>query len=194
MSHETGVLEEAFLNEAKTYPHFGDVIDIVSDKSSKSWIIGGFVYRNIIATLYRTKSHIKDLDIIVDTELDPSYFDGIWKKDTTSYGNLRLTHGETQVDIIPLNNINSIKRRGINPTIENFLTGTPLTVQSIVFDIEKEKILGTIGAQAIKTKTVGINNHEQSIISAEHEHKTLVDFIQKKASELHFTPILPHTF
>ena len=101
----------------------------------------------------------------------------------------KFTKEEQEIDVIPLNTVVSIAQRRLEASIENYLSGVPLTIQAIAYDIETGQLLGDVGIQAITNRTLGINNRENAIVAAQKKEKFLEEFIQEKAQSLGFTPI-----
>lgn len=106
-----------------------------------------------------------------------------------SYGNPKLVGPTYEIDYIPLENISSIIRRGLEPTIENFLTGTPLNVQSIVYDVVNNKVMGDIGIKSIEDRVIAINDMEQAKHRADKKGVTPNDLVTDIAEQFDFTPI-----
>ena len=77
-----------------------------------------------------------------------------------------------------------------NPTIEEFIKETPFDVQSIAYDLNENKIIGETGIEALKNKTVKINNKEQAEFYAKRKGRKLDDIIKEKAQELGFDYML----
>ena len=95
------------------------------------------------------------------------------------------------MDFVPLNNVNSIIRRGLPATVENYLTGVPLNIQSIAFDINNNRIFGDIGIRALLDKTIAVNNLEEAKIVSDHKKKPIDQIIKEKAETLNFTAVFP---
>ena len=155
-----------------------------------SWLIGGFVYRNIASSLYGTERAKADLDFIIERSPDNILLAKFWGEKINKYGNPKLFRNDgLEIDFVPLENVSSILRRRLKPSIENFLTGTPLTIQSIVYNVKNNKIRGNIGIKALLDKTVSVNDSEQLKIYSKRKGKSTVEIIQEKALSLNFTPI-----
>ncbi len=152
-----------FLKAVKDNEDFQEAIDIIRRNSQKdSWLIGGFVYRNIASSLYGTEKAKADLDFIIEKSPDKILVPRYWKKRLNKYGNPKLFRNDgLEIDFVPLENVSSILRRHLKPSIENFLTGTPLTIQSIAYDIKNNCTQGNIGIKALLDKTVAVNDFEQ---------------------------------
>ena len=106
------------------------------------------------------------------------------------YGNPKFLGSKFSIDFVPLHNISSILRRKLAPSIENYLTGTPLNVQSIAYDVMKGRLAGNIGLKAIAEKIIRINNKEQAEIYALNKGISLEEMLKRKAESLGFTPLV----
>lgn len=181
---------DSFIRVANTYPEFHEALDIIkSNSNGVAWLIGGFVYRSIIQDLYGVPmSKDVDLDFIIEKPA-PIKLPAEWKIENNSYGNPKLIGPAYEIDYIPLANIHSIIRRELPPTIENFLSGTPLNIQSIAFDVINNKVIGDIGIQAIQTKIIAINNFEQAQYRADKKGINASELVKDLAAELDFIPV-----
>jgi hypothetical protein len=183
---------EIFLNVAKRYPEFEEAVEIIKANSEgSSWLIGGFVCRAIIQELYGVPmSKDVDFDFIVENPKKLKLPEG-WKIEQNSYGNPKFISSSYEIDYVPLTTVHSITRRGLEPTFANYLSGTPLTIQSIAFDVKSQQVIGDIGIKAIRDKTVGINDLEQAKHRAEKKGKTVEELVKGVADEFGFTSIYP---
>lgn len=181
-------LSKHFYNAVKNSVEFNESISLVTTNCQGSaWLIGGFVVRNIADSLYGAGKPEVDLDFIVECPLDDMVLPSNWRKSFNRYGNLKLVkENGVSIDFVPLQSIHSIVRRELPATIENFLTGTPLTVQSIAYDINEHEIIGDIGTEALITKTVAVNDAQQAEIYARKKEKSVSDIVQEKSQELGF--------
>lgn len=155
--------------------------------SGNIWLMGGSVYRTIAMQLYGVTKPLVDFDFLVDSLQDCAEIPG-WKTTRNKYGNPKLVNDALSIDVVPLRNFHSIVRRQLAPTIENFLTGTPLTVQSIVYSFDENKIYGTIGKAAISSKVVAVNDMVQAEHYAARKGIPLHEVILQKAQSLGFSP------
>jgi hypothetical protein len=178
---------QSFLKVANTYPEFKEALEIIKKNSKgKVWLIGGFVCRSIIQDLYGIPmSKDVDLDFIIEKPQEIKV-PVDWKIEKNSYGNPKLVGPIFEIDYIHLNNIHSIIRRNLKPTIENFLSGTPLNVQSIVFDVTENKVIGDIGIKSIQEKIIAINNVEQTRHRAEKKEVTSEELVKDIAAQFSF--------
>jgi len=185
-------ITQAFLSGVKDCEEFSEALEIVKKNSSgKIWLIGGFVYRTIASQLYGLPKPEVDLDFIVEYPVSDFDLPSGWRADKNRFGNPKLVNGKKQIDYVPLGNIYSILQRQIEPTIENFLTGVPLTVQSVAYDINENRVIGEIGIDALQRKVVEANDLPFAEYAAKKKNKSLQAMIQEKADGLGFTPIFP---
>jgi hypothetical protein len=177
-------LNRAFIERLFYHGEFQKVLRIVKTNSEgKVWLIGGFLYKTLAGLLYDYKPHIKDFDFIIEKVKFPLTIPEAWEELKTSYNNPKLKRGDLILDLVPLNNIHSIQRRNLNPSIENYLSGTPLTVQSIAFDIDSQEMMGEIGLKSLFDKVIAINNREEYIHSTDKYGEV---YSIQKAKELSF--------
>ena len=183
---------ESFLRVANTYPEFKEAINIVNANSEGNmWLIGGFVCRCIIQDLYKIPmSKDVDLDFIVEKPAQIKLPLG-WEKKENSYGNPKFVGPNYEIDYIPLNSVHSIIRRNLKPTIENFLSGTPLNIQSIIYDVTNNKVMGDIGIKSIREKFIAVNDIEQAKHRAQKKGVNVSDLVLDIAKQFDFVPVYP---
>jgi hypothetical protein len=171
--------------------YFLQAIEIARANSGGNiWIIGGFVFRNLAAALYSGVEYHSDIDLVSDIALNTELRCPIgWSMRKNSYGTPKFERGDYSIDLSSLVGWSSIERRKLRSSITNALSGTPLTVQSIAYDVQRQQILGEIGINAVVSRTVAVNNREQAEIYAERKKKPLRQIISEKAQALGFTPI-----
>ncbi len=183
---------KAFLDGVRGSQEYEEAVDIVKHNSSgKIWLVGGFVYRTIASQLYGLPKPDVDLDFIVEIPASTFSLPDGWAVDKNRFSNPKLVNGKKQIDYVPLGNIYSIIQRQIEPKIENFLSGVPLTVQAIAYDVLKNSVIGEIGIDALQRRIVEVNNLFFAEYAAKKKHKSLQAMIQEKADGLCFKPIFP---
>lgn len=183
-------ITEVFLKFALQRQEFQEAIDLVKANSEgNAWLIGGYVCRGIIQELYGVPIGDYDFDFFVEGAREIRVPDG-WEQRINSYGNPKLIGPHYEIDYVPLKSIHSIVRRGLEPTIDNFLTGAPLTIQSIAYDIDNQKVIGEAGILAIKNREVGINNLEQAKHRAAKKGVILEELVAGVAAQFNFRPVL----
>lgn len=190
---------EIFRTYVESSPEFKDALNIAKRNSTgKIWVIGSFVYRNIIKEIYRKRfqklSEI-DIDFLVETHSEKKvYVPQGWELRMSDWPHpyFLKKEGGLRVDLNYLLNFHSIVSRRIeDPTIYDHLTGTPLNVQSIHYDCDSETIVGDIGKKSIEQKMVEINNLSEAGFEADKGGITLGELVKGKAEELGFDYILP---
>lgn len=170
--------------------NFQEAFNIVRRNSTGDvWLIGGSVYRNIAHLLYETDKAPVDFDFIVESPNSIIVLPQDWRLSKNKYGNPKFIGEKFSVDFVPLKTVHSINRRGLEFTFANFLTGTPLTIQSIGYNPVKNTLEGNIGLEAIRTKSVAVNNFEQAEIYARKKGKPIKEVIREKAESLGFSPV-----
>lgn len=107
------------------------------------------------------------------------------------FGNPKLVKEDgLSIDFIPLNNIDYIKMKGLNPSLESFYEGVPLTVQTLMYDVVNKKVVGDAGIEAIQNQTVSVHNLEWLEYAAAKGDKTPEEYLRAKARALGFRAII----
>lgn len=180
-------------------PSFREALRMVKRNSEgRIWLTGGGVSRSLAYLLYGTKPEKTDFDFIVDKIRLPYSLEGSWEVVTNKYGSPKFTKWgkrrskELVIDMFPLKRIHSIIRRKLNPSIKNYLTGTPLTIQSLAYDIERNKLYGKVGLRSLAQQSIAVNNLEQFRYRAMLRGITGNEMLKKTAESMKFKAILPH--
>jgi hypothetical protein len=178
-------LEDAFkpfLNN----PTFQEILNLVRQNSKgKIWVIGGFVYRNLVAALYGGEIYDYDIDFIVDEKNEVLKEVLGWRIEFNSYGNPNYVCDSNKMSFTDIHK--AIRVLGMpSPTIDDFLKGTPLNVQSIAYDIIENKMIGEIGKAAIARRELAVNDFAQANFYANRKKKKLEEILREKANELGF--------
>jgi len=150
-----------FIEGTQDNPDFHEVVEIIrSNTTGNVWLIGGFVFRSIVRAWYGKEGAKADFDFLVENPASTIVFPNSWEKNTNSYGNPKFVRRDgLEVDFVPLH---TVRRQGLPATIESFLKGTPLTVQSIMYNVERQQIEGPIGIRALHDKIVRVNDLEEA--------------------------------
>ncbi|MES2471071.1 MAG: hypothetical protein V4526_02465 [Patescibacteria group bacterium] len=187
---------EPFLSAAQKHKSFLEAVSVAENNSEGSvWLIGGYIYRTLATTLYGAKplrEQDVDFDFLVERLPKKIKVDKSWTVSTNRYGNPKLIRGDLKIDLIPIEHVRHIVRQGLKPTIKNFLSGTPLGIQSIVFNLRTRDVLGHIGISAIRRKIVEVNDRLSAEYYCGAKMMPLDAIIKKKAEELGFTANLSH--
>lgn len=185
-------LSEVFIEAISRCSDFEEGVRVVRGVTSGGlWLIGGTVYRTLASALYGAQDPKVDLDFVADRLVKGVEAEQGWAKTSNKYGHPRLVKGKKNIDYASLGSLYQIRSRRLEPTIENYLSGVPLTVQSVVFDVINQRLVGEIGIKAIYERTVAINRLHSAKRLARFKRKTLKEIISKKSEELGFVPIIP---
>ncbi len=180
-----------FLKAIEKSPEYHEALDIVKKNSSGNiWVVGGFVYRTIASGLYGLPKPNCDIDFIVQKEAAEIELQDGWRIEKNSFGNLKFVNNGRSIDYVPLNKVFSIIKRGITPTIENYLTGVPLNIQSIAYDIREKMIIGELGIKALDRKIIKVNNLKFAEHAAQKKNTYSAAMVRKTAESLGFTAML----
>ncbi len=182
-------LDRLFIEFSETHQEYNEALKLIEKNSTgKIWLGGGFLFRNLANLLYGGEAPENvDFDFIAEF-VNPTItaLPG-WEILKNNYGNPKFKKGRSRVDLVPLGNILSIQRRGLDPTIENYLTGVPLNIQSMLFDIRSQKLIGEIGLNALRLKNIEVNSLDSVLSTTERRHLTLDEYVTRMADELSFT-------
>jgi len=167
---------------------FKEALNLTRKNSSgKIWLIGGFLYKNLVKELYGTcKKSAKDFDLIVERANKKLVLPAGWKKERNIFGNPKLFDGKTEIDFVPLDEIYYIKKYRLKPCIESHLEGVPFNIHYLVYDIFDNKIVGDVGVRALEEKVVRAYNLEMLEYVARKYNTTMNEMIKKKAEVLGF--------
>src|SRR3989338_7042195 len=174
-----------FLKTSKVYK---EVLRIVKlNNKNRHWLIGGFVYRNLINLLYGTTLK-KDIDIDILIEDWPKKYKTIegWKIQSNFYGNPKFVKSKQCLDLIPLKSLYHFKAQNLKPTVKNYLGCTRYSVESIVFDTKNKKIIGPIGIKSIFERKIAINNLSSAKLSSNNRKTPIKKLLSEKAKSLDF--------
>jgi len=163
---------------------------VLQNSAGRNWLIGGHLYRSLAYLLYGTLRPSVDFDFVVEEPREKTVLPVSFELKENRYDNPKFVGKTFSIDFVPLATIHSINRRRLKPTIENYLTGTPLTVQSIAYEIGTSRLIGDVGIRALLCKEVGVNNLSQAKIYAEKKGQSIEEIIRKKADSLGFKPVI----
>ena len=188
---EVDLLTKCFQDAASESQEFHEVLEIINSNSlGQTWLIGGFVYRSIAKRLYGSGKINVDLDFIIEAPTTKLNLPSNWTESVNHYSNPKLIKSDgLSIDFVPLEKVSSIARRNLPATIESFLTGTPLNIQSIAYELNSQKVIGNIGRRAILDRIVTINDPEQALIYASKKQKSIEEIVAEKAESLGFSSI-----
>lgn len=180
-------LEILLRNELADNKIYQEALKIAKKNSEGHiWLIGGLVFRALAHHLYGSQFILNDVDFLVEKLNREIIVPKGWVVRKNKFGNPKLIKTGVVIDLIPIETVYCIQSKNLEPNIENLLSGAPLTVQSIAFDIDKQTLIGNIGIESLINKTVGINNQE------EYDHVASIGKVyslEKYAKELGFKVI-----
>lgn len=193
LTRYSSILED-FLRDSG---EFHEAHDIARRNSrGRIWLIGGFLYRNVIKAIYEgiKGPELIDIDFLMEntTKEKDVYVPSGWNlKVSEHYGNnyLMREDGKVRIDLNFLPSFHPIISRKLRPRLIHFFTTTPLDIQSIAYDLTDKKIgiTGERGIKAIKRRVVRINNLEEAkFVAREIMGITIEDLVKRKAEELGF--------
>ncbi len=110
-----------------------------------------------------------------------------WQFKINIYNGYKFYKEPLKVDLWSLKNTNSIIRRKLEPNIENYLTGVPLTIQSIAYDLLEEKVIGNIGLRSLENREISINDFDEIKSYTEKKRITNEDYINGKLTTWNLT-------
>lgn len=173
-----------FLEKDKRYQ---EALGIVRANSKGGvWLIGGYVFRNLIRELYGRGKPSKDLDFLVEEPVKRFNLPRGWKIEESRFGSPKFIKGDEQIDFIPLGNVVHINFYGLERTIANFLERVPFNIHSIAYDVQRKRVIGRIGKEALKQKIVRVNDLKMAELYAKRYKTTIESLLRKKAKELGF--------
>jgi hypothetical protein len=142
--------------------------------------------------LYHQGDPLTDFDFVVRERVDPLYTytpDGFGFS-RSRVGCPRWQKGELTIDIVKECDLHTCHRLGIESNVRNYLQYTPLTIQSMVYDLQQKALEGDVGIHALLKKTVAVYDLGEAEFHAEKHGWTVEQYVQDKADSLGFRPIL----
>jgi len=164
---------------------------VKTNSKGKIWLIGGYLYKNLIRRIYKKGEKPKDFDFIVKKINTKVILPKRWKIERTYFGDYRFTKNKEQIDVIPMDNFDKRILNGKKPSIPIFLESNMLNIQFFAYDINKEKLIGKHGIKAINDKVVRVYNLKFAKMFSKFKKWTLEEYLRKKAKEVNFTFELP---
>ncbi len=194
----------------KKDPKFEEFYDIVKKRSEgKIWVIGSYVYKNIIKELYGKGSVLEsdkvDVDFVVENPLserggfkEPEGWDVRFTLYPSIFFEREVNNEKQRIDLNYLKTFINIYERGLKPNISNLLNISPFNIQSIAYDCDNKILIGgsgkkeNIGFNAIRNKIVDLNDYTEAKRQGEKKGLSLEEYVKEKADELGFN--LPKRF
>lgn len=194
-------LTEKYNAYLKNRESFEEVLEEVRKYADgKIWIIGGFVYGNLVKQVYPeneiSKRYHYDLDFVIEN-MKISKEESDWEKDWTSYGSPTLKKGNRSIDLNLKENFYPLtlwKRTA--PDIQDYLRYAPLTIQAVVYECDEigiyngKIIASRVFLDSLKKQIIEINHEGTAKVYAEKKGRDIEEIIREKARELGFKAIL----
>ena len=193
MSLSKEVLGSMLEKHLERSPQYKNVFEVIKRNSLRPrWLIGGAVYRPLVQMLYRHGELTSDYDFIVRQRIDPLYYytPTAYELKYSRVGSPRWQKGDLTIDIVQECDLHTCHRLGIEPCVRNFIDHTPLTIQSMVYDLEHKVLEGDVGIQALQNKTVAVLDRGEAEYHAGLHGWTVEEYVQDKARSLGFKAIL----
>lgn len=180
---------------------FNEALEIARRNSREGglWVIGGTVFRTIVQELYGVEGEESyDFDFIIENPVrrEEVVLPTGWSVVETGLGSLRFMHRTMQVDFVSLCDAmhsSDSPRVLVNreERLQSYFKRTPLTVQSIAYDVLRRSIVGDIGIRAILEKTIAVNYFDECLQFCRRRRISVYEFMSRKGSQLQFKVIFP---
>lgn len=170
---------EIYARYAKKDPDTQEGYRLVGRYGGKVLKFGSDVYARLIELIHGINLHLKrDQDFLLEMPKEGKIITPPkgWHFRYTQYGTPYLKKGLKRNDINFLSNF----VEDTEPTLENFFPLNPFNIQAIVYDFEKERIVGDIGMNAINTLVLRINNLQRAKETARRRGMKLEDLIKER--------------
>lgn len=187
----TKELTKIFLSRANRDTRFQIARSLIERSCADAyWVCGGFVYRTLSQALHGYGGRIPDIDIMTAPLFPLSAVTADWNIVKNHFGGPKLIHQSgLRLDVWQLRKLHYAKRTGLRPTLNVFLRGVPLSIQSIAYDARRNILIGKAGIRSLLQRTVGVNNRREMLHHCERYGIKPREYIEQKAASLRFSPI-----
>jgi hypothetical protein len=188
-------LSEIFQEISEQDEDYREAMQIVkSNCSGDIYLIGGYLFKTIVKSLYGKITPSKDYDFLFASPPREILLPEGWSSRKNRFGNLKfLKKNHERVDFIPLNSVYFLKERDLEYNIKNYLEYVPLNVHALAFNIFTKEITGKAGILSLEQKIVRVNcwrSAEEMAKRYKEKYSSVEDLILGKAQELGFKPEL----
>lgn len=191
-----------FTKETSHNKNFQEAFSIARENSGKGnmWVIGGLVYRNIVNGLYGKRGdEVYDFDFIVENPVsfEQIKLPDVWEIIRTGLGEPRFVNGQKQIDLVALDNsinppeLKDLPKMNTEEKLESYFRHVPLNIQALAYDVEKKKVVGNVGIQAINDKKIQVNNLDECISFCKRRKISIREFINRKINASGFEAVFP---
>ena len=183
-------LSGTFRRIAECDESFKEALSIVEQNTAdgRIWLIGGFLYKTLANYLYGTSKPSKDFDFIIECPNQQIVLPENWRLSKSRFGNSKFakTDKSLEIDFVPLSRVHGIIKRRIPPSIQNYLSGVPLSIHYLAYETKSGILEGDVGLASLEQKFVRLHNLEMAEDAARLYNTTVNEMITKKARELGF--------
>lgn len=186
-------MDRAFNLEIDKFEQYRCAREIVKRNcQGKFWLIGGMVYRTLAYIIHDTPKPEVDINFIVEQPNSELVLPRDWELTNNSFGTFKFVGPNgNSIDFVPLEQVYSIKEREIDePTIEDFLSGVPLNIQSIAYDVSEGSLVGSVGLGGIISRTIRVTDYDLAQYAARQKNLSLKSYVLEYARELGFGLVL----
>ena len=176
-------------------PLFEEALSIAELNSlgGKIWLIGGFLYKSLLHEKHGLKNLIiKDYDFMLENQVpfEETKAPNGWNINQTYFGDARLTKGQKQVDIFPLDNACSflsdedLRNLPTQEKLDYYMLTSPFDIQAMVYDLYSKKIEDVGGLAAVEAKKISIIKLETCLDISKQRGITLEDYLVDKSRRM----------
>ncbi len=180
-------LGRILINRLRENNNFDEILSIVKSNSRGNiYLVGGTVSRTLASELYGGEQKNQDFDFVVDVLNSDLKIPKGWVVTHHKFDNPTFKKDDLEIDLFPLSDHQYIKNNKLKPTIENFLAGVPFSIQSLVFDIKNERLIGDDGIQALKNRKFKVHNIDSAKDVAKRKGISINERMLQKAKSMNF--------
>ena len=191
MEFAHGNIEKLLVGRLGESQDFRDAVSIVRDNSEGNiFLVGGTVSRTLVSEIYGERRQGQDFDFVVDVLHEDLKVPDGWEVTNHKFGNPTFKKGGIEVDVFPLSDQRHIKDNELEPTIENFLEGVPFSIQALVFDVKRERLIGEDGIRALMDRKFEVHNVESAKDIAKRKGVSIDEVMMRKAVSMGFEVVL----
>jgi hypothetical protein len=164
MDEYTELFRRAIEENPLAQERLDEALALVRPNSQGLYVIGGFVYRNILSTMGRKELPEKvDIDFCARSHSPFSNL-GRWVMNPGRYGGFKFVNRVNKhvVDFTECSDFfRFIGKSSEDIGIYDVLETTPLNIQSIAYDVERGIVIGEKGKKALVDRVVRVNDQEE---------------------------------
>lgn len=180
-------LSRLLTQRLREMPWYPQAISLVrAHAQGRIYLIGGAVSRTLAAALYGGDPESSDFDFVVE-QLDPDIdVPSGWQVSYHKFGSPTFSRESCEVDVFALSDHDYIRTHNLAPTIQNFLSSVPFTIQALAYDINTQRLIGDAGIRALQDRVFRVNNRETAEEVACRKGITVEERMRRKAESMGF--------